>query len=127
MSNVRCCSASAPVSSAPEVTPVQASKNSTESRMSRTRLADVVTSALALDTSMEGRQRYARWQSPPAESNAAEMFWPKAPTSQGATHEYNPVDDRMTANSAGVNPRHRANTSSRFKDQRRYIYVRPCT
>ena len=95
---------------------------------SRTRLADVVTSALALDSSTEGRQRYARWQSPPAELvNAAEMFYKGSYLSQGATHEYNPASTiRLTANSAGVNLAvYRANTSSRFKDYDSYIYVRP--
>ena len=60
-----------------EVTPVQALEELDRiANESRTRLADVVTSALALDTSTEGRQRYARWQSPPAELvNAAEMFY----------------------------------------------------
>ena len=112
-----------------EVTPAQALEELDRiANESRTRLADVVTSALALDTSMEGRQRYARWQSPPAELvNAAEMFYKGSFLSQGATHEYNPASTiRMTANSAGVNlAAYRANTSSRFKDYDSYIYVRP--
>ena len=112
-----------------EVTPAQALEELDRiANESRTRLADVVTSALALDTSMEGRQRYARWQSPPAELvNAAEMFYKGSYLSQGATHEYNPASTiRMTANSAGVNlAAYRANTSSRFKDYDSYIYVRP--
>ena len=103
-----------------EVTPVQALEELDRiANESRTRLADVVTSALALDTSTEGRQRYARWQSPPAELvNAAEMFYNGSYLSEGATHEYNPASTiRLTANSAGVNlAAYRANTSSRFKD-----------
>lgn len=48
-----------------EVTPVQALEELDRiANECRTRLADVVTSALALDTSTEGRQRYARWLSP---------------------------------------------------------------
>lgn len=112
-----------------EVTPVQALEELDRiANESRTRLADVVTSALALDTSTEGRQRYARWQSPPAELvNAAEMFYNGSYLSEGATHEYNPASTiRLTANSAGVNlAAYRANTSSRFKDYDSYIYVRP--
>ena len=112
-----------------EVTPVQALEELDRiANESRTRLADVVTSALALDTSTEGKQRYARWQSPPAELvNAAEMFYNGSYLSEGATHEYNPASTiRLTANSAGVNlAAYRANTSSRFKDYDSYIYVRP--
>ena len=112
-----------------EVTPVQALEELDQiANESRTRLADVVTCALALDTSTEGRQRYARWQSPPAELvNAAEMFYNGSYLSEGATHEYNPASTiRLTANSAGVNlAAYRANTSSRFKDYDSYIYVRP--
>ena len=112
-----------------EVTPVQAIEEHDQiANESRTRLADVVTGALALDTSTEGRQRYARWQSPPAELvNAAEMFYNGSYLSEGATHEYNPASTiRLTANSAGVNlAAYRANTSSRFKDYDSYIYVRP--
>ena len=112
-----------------EVTPVQALEELNRiANESRTRLADVVTSALALDTSTEGKQRYARWQSPPAELvNAAEMFYNGSYLSEGATHEYNPASTiRLTANSAGVNlAAYRANTSSRFKDYDSYIYVRP--
>ena len=94
----------------------------------RSRLANVVTTALAADTTAEGRQRYARWQSPPSEVvDASEMFYHGSYLSKGETHEYNPASTiRLTANSAGVNlGAYQANTSGYFEDYNSYIYVRP--
>ena len=112
-----------------ELTPVQALEELDRiANECRSRLADVVTTALAADTTAEGRQRYARWQSPPSEVvDASEMFYHGSYLSKGETHEYNPASTiRLTANSAGVNlGAYQANTSGYFEDYNSYIYVRP--
>ena len=112
-----------------EITPVQALDELDRiANECRSRLADVVTTALAADTTAEGRQRYARWQSPPSEVvDASEMFYHGSYLSKGETYEYNPASTiRLTANSAGVNlGAYQANTSGYFEDYNSYIYVRP--
>ena len=112
-----------------ELTPVQALEELDRiANECRSRLADVVTTALAADTTAEGRQRYARWQSPPSEVvDASEMFYHGSYLSKGETYEYNPASTiRLTANSAGVNlGAYQANTSGYFEDYNSYIYVRP--
>ena len=112
-----------------ELTPAQALEELDRiANECRSRLADVVTTALAADTTAEGRQRYARWQSPPSEVvDASEMFYHGSYLSKGETHEYNPASTiRLTANSAGVNlGAYQANTSGYFEDYNSYIYVRP--